>query len=62
MSTYAQRMVARCINAARKANHAALRETDPDDRAMLRELARINIRAAKESKSRARELGQWGSA
>ena len=57
--TYAQKMVARCINAARRANHAAIRETSPEDRAMLRELALINIRAAKQSKMRARELGQW---
>ncbi len=57
--TYAKRMVARCINAARKANHAAIREANPDDRAMLRELARINMRAAKQSKCKAREQGEW---
>lgn len=60
--TYAQKMVARCIHAARLANHEALRATNPDDRAILRDLARMNIAQAKQSKQSARANGQWGTA
>lgn len=60
--TYARKMVARCIHAARLANHEALRATNPEDKAILRDLARMNMQQAKQSKQTARASGQWGTA
>lgn len=60
--THNQKLVSRSINAARKANHEALRLRAAGDIAsaqVAREFCLVNMAQAKRTKSRALQHGQW---